>query len=153
MFPVIILIIGDAHGNHKLCGMYNSFYGTSRVNHSCDYPWIRTDDENVECDFMSHQYIKNLCESHEEDELKDISQHNIVNAFDTVSTGSHPAGLNALMPAEILHQMFLGVIEYTLNGLVNLYSKKGLCIFDNYDRLVYPILIHNSDRNVPNLNC
>ena len=33
MLPVIILIVGDAQGNHKLCGMYNSFYGTSRVNH------------------------------------------------------------------------------------------------------------------------
>ena len=33
MFPVIILMVGDAQGNHKLCGMYDSFYGTSRVNH------------------------------------------------------------------------------------------------------------------------
>ena len=84
MFPVIILIIGDVQGNHKLCGMYNSFYGTSRVNHSCDCLWIRTDDENVECDFMSHQYVKNLCDSNNEDELKEISHHNIVNAFNTI---------------------------------------------------------------------
>ena len=76
IFPVNILIIGDAQCSHKLCGMYNSFYGTSRVNHSCDYPWIRTDNENVECDFMSHQDIKNLCESNEEDELKIF--HNII---------------------------------------------------------------------------
>ena len=153
MFPVIILIIGDAQGNHKLCGMYNSFYGTSRVNHSCDCPWIRTDDENVECDFMSHQYVKKLCESNKEDDLKEISQHNIINAFDTVVMGSHAAGLNALMPAEILHQMFWGVIEYALNGFVHLYSKKALSRFDNYARVVYPISIHNSDRTIPNLNC
>ena len=40
MFPIIILIVGDAQCNHKLCGMYNSFHGTSRVNHSCDCPWF-----------------------------------------------------------------------------------------------------------------
>ena len=57
------------------------------------------------------------------------------------------------MPAEILHQMFLGVVEYTLNEFVHLYSKKGLSRFDNYAQVVYPISIHNSDRNIPNLNC
>ena len=95
---------------------------------------------------MSHKYVKNLCESNNEDELKEISQHNIVNAFDTVVVGNHPAGLNALMPAEILHQMFLGVIEYTLKGFVHLYSKKGLSRFYHYARVVCPISIHNSDQ-------
>lgn len=153
MLPVIILIVGDAQGNHKLCGMYNSFYGTSRVNHSCDCPWNRTDDENVQCDFISHQYVKMLCETNDESELKIISQHNIVNAFDKVLIGNHPAGLNALMPAEILHQMFLGVVEYTLQGFLFLYSKKGMARLDNYGRAVYPISIHNSDRSIPNLSC
>ena len=152
MFPVIILIVGDAQGNHKLCGMYNSFYGTSRVNHSCDCPWISTDDENMECNFISHQYIKMLCETNNEDELKSMSQHNIVNAFDNIVIGNHPAGLNALMPAEILHQMFLGVVEYTLSGFLQLYSKKGLCRLDNFARAIYPISIHNSDRSIPNLS-
>mgnify|MGYP000893970427 CR=1 FL=1 len=70
-----------------------------------------------------------------------------------VVMGNHPAGLNALKPAEILHQMFLGVIEYALNGFVHLYSKKALSRFDNYARVVYLISIHNSDRTIPNLNC
>ena len=102
---------------------------------------------------MSHQYVKNLCDSNNEDELKEISHHNIVNAFNTIVLWSHPAGLNVLIPADILHQIFLGVVEYTLNGVVYLYSKKGLSRFDNYDRVVYPISIHNSDRTIPNFNC
>ena len=153
MFPVIILIVGDAQGNHKLCGMYNSFYGTSRVNHSCDCPWNQTDDENIICNFVPHQYIKALSEKNRDDELNALSQHNIINAFDQIVIGNHPAGLNAIMPAEILHQMFLGVVEYTLSGFVNLYSKKGLSRLDKYGRSVYPISIHNSDRNIPNLSC
>ena len=94
-----------------------------------------------------------ICETNNEIELKMISQHNIVNTFDKVVIGNHPVGLNALMPAEILHQMFLGVVEYTLHGFLHLYSKKGMACLDNYGCAVYPISLHNSNRSIPNLSC
>ena len=66
-----------------------------------------------------------LSEKYKDKDLNAISQHNIVNAFDQIVLGNHPAGLNVLIPAEILYHIFLGVAEYTLSGFVNLYSKKG----------------------------
>ena len=94
-----------------------------------------------------------LSQKKNDEALNAISQHNIVNAFDKIILGNHPAGLNALMPAEILHQMFLGVVEYALSGFVNLYSKKGLSRLDQYGRNIYFFSNHNSDRSIPNLSC
>jgi len=116
MKPVIILIVGDAQGNHKLAGMYGKFTEVNRVNHSCNCPWIETDNENFKCKFMKSSVIKHLCEIGDEPTLNSISQHNIRNAFDIIDIGYHPAGVNALMPSEILHQMFLGLIEYALKA-------------------------------------
>ena len=65
---------------------------------------------------MQYGYIKMLSQINKDGDLNAISQHNIVNAFDRIILGNHPTGLNALMPAEILHQMFLGVVEYALSG-------------------------------------
>ena len=72
--------------------MYNSFYGTPRVNHSCDCPWFQTDDENTKCNFMPHGYIKMLPQQNKDEDLNAISQHNIGNAFDRIILGNHPAG-------------------------------------------------------------
>ena len=56
------------------------------------------------------------------------------------------------MPAEILHQMFLGVVEYALGGFVNLYYEKGLSRFNQYGRNIYSLSNHNSDRSIPDLS-
>ena len=102
---------------------------------------------------MPHDCIKMSSQKNKDENLNDISQHNTVNTFDRIILGNHPAGLNTLMPAEILHQMFLGVMEYALSGFVNLYSKKGLSRLDQYRRNIYSLSNHNSDRSIPNLSC
>ena len=43
--PVIILIVGDAQGNHKLTGMYGKSTEVNHENHSCNCPWTETDNE------------------------------------------------------------------------------------------------------------
>ena len=45
MKPVILLIVDDAQGNHKLAGMYGKFTEVNRINHSCNCPWTETDNE------------------------------------------------------------------------------------------------------------
>ena len=103
MFPVITLVVGDAQGNHKLTGMYGKFVGVNRVNHSCDCEWKNTDNPNIKCDFMRASYVKMLCLENNTEELKNISQHQICNAFDSVQLGVYDASINDLMPSEILH--------------------------------------------------
>ena len=152
MIPVIILIIGDAKGNHQLAGMYGKFCDVARVNHSCDCPWLDSDNPNVSCQFMKHSHINQMSVEGNEDELQALSHHNISNAFDTVSLGNHIAGLNAIMPAEILHQLFLGIFNYILEEFFNEFSPMAQSRMDEFGKLLYIHGKHNSDRSIPSFN-
>ena len=149
MKPVILLVIGDAQGNHKLTGMYGKFTEVNRVNHSCDCPWICTDDETYKCNFVKQSHIRKLCRDGDHVHLNLLSQHNIQNAFETIEIGYHPAGINALMPAEILHQMFLGLIEYALKAFFNEFGSMSQKKIDNYGKSMFTRFQHNSDRSIP----
>ena len=149
MKPIILLIVGDAQGNHKLAGMYGKFTEVNRVNHSCNCPWTQTDNETFKCSFMKHSDIKHLCEKGDEHALNLISQHNIQNAFDIIDIGYHPAGINALMPSEILHQMFLGLIEYALKAFFGEFGNISKKKIDNYGKTLFTRFQHNSDRSIP----
>ena len=153
MKPVVILIVGDSQGNHKLSGMYGSFSKGARVNHSCDCPRLKTDDETYECSFMKQSYIRQLCSANNNEELKRISQHNIENAIDNLKIGTHEAGLNALMPSEILHQLFLGLMEYALEEFFGEFTDLGLSRLDKFGKVLYTYSKHNSDRTIPSFMC
>ena len=107
MRPVVILIVGDAQGNHKITGMYSKFFDTERVNHSCNCPWWMTDPPKVQCEFVPQTLIDDYCDRSDISNLQKLSHHNISNAFRTIRLGTHHAGLNAIMTSEILHQLFL----------------------------------------------
>ena len=152
MIPVVILIIGDAQGTHKFCGMYGKFFDTGRVNHSCDCRWIDSDNPNIQCNYMKRSYVKHLVSENKVDDLQSISQHNISNAFDNVTLGKHTAGIHALMPSEILHQLFLGVMQYVLNSFFNEFSALPKSRMDAFGRLLFHYGRHNSDRSIPSFN-
>ena len=152
MIPVVMLIIGDAQGNHKLAGMYGKFFGTSRVNHSCSCRWKDTDNPHIQCTFVKQSTIKTLCEKGLDEELKNISQHNIINAFDSISVGSHEAGINAMMPSEILHQLFLGVFQYVVEEFFQLFPPMALSRIDDVGVILHHFGKHNSDRSLPSFS-
>ena len=152
MIPVIALVVGDAQGNHKLTGMYGKFMGVGRVNHSCDCEWKDTDNPNIKCNFVKASYVKRLCLENNLEELKKLSQHQICNAFDSVQLGVHDAGINALMPSEILHQLFLGIFQYTLTCFFDEYSQKALSRMDDFAKLLFKYGRHNSDRSIPSFH-
>ena len=149
MKPVVLLVVGDAQGNHKLAGMYGKFTEVNRVNHSCNCPWTETDNEKFKCNFIKQSEIKELCINNDTNGLKLLSQHNIKNAFDTIVTGYHLAGINALMPAEILHQMFLGLMEYALKAFFEEFGNMSRSKIDNYGKQMFTRFQHNSDRSIP----
>ena len=152
MKPVIILVVGDCQGNHKLAGMYGSFTNTNRLNHSCNCPKEYTDDPGFQCDFVKQSNIRKLCITKNNHELKKLSQHCIENAFDHVVIGDHEAGINALMPAEILHQFLLGMLEYALEEFFNLFTRTATNRIDAYGLEVFLYFKHNSDRSIPGIN-
>ena len=66
---------------------------------------------------MKYSDIKHLCEKGDEQALNLIPQQNIQNAFDIIDIGYHHAGINTLIPSEILHQIFLKLIGYALKAV------------------------------------
>ena len=149
MRPVVILIVGDAQGNHKITGMYGKFFDTGRVNHSCNCPWWMTDQPNVQCEFVPQTLIDDYCDRSDISNLQKLSHHNISNAFRTIQLGNHHAGLNAIMPSEILHQLFLGILEYIIYEFFNEFTPKGKSHLDEIGSLLYYHGKHQSDRSLP----
>ena len=112
MKPVLIVVVGDAVGNHKLAGMFNNFSNTYRANHSCNCPLIHTDDPEYACRFVNQSDVDILSDMGDITTLNRLSYHRVRNAFCDIDLANHEAGVDAMMPSEILHQMFLGVMEY-----------------------------------------
>ena len=149
MKPILILVVGDAVGNHKLCGMYNNFHNAYRVNHSCDCPLMRTDDPNYICKFVLQKDIDLLNDVNDIETLNQMSYHNIKNAFRKIMKGNHDAGLNAMLPSEILHQLFLGVIEKVLDAFIDNIAPKGRTRMDKFGCMIYSYGRRESDRTIP----
>ena len=149
MKPVLILVVGDAVGNHKLAGMYNNFSNTYRVNHSCDCPLVHTDDPNYVCQFVNQSDINTLCDLDDIKTLNDLSYHKVQNAFRTIQMANHVAGLHAMMPSEILHQLFLGVMENVLNSFIDKYPPSVAVRMDRFGQFMYHYGKRASDRNMP----
>ena len=151
MKPVLLLVIGDAQGNHKLAGMYNNFSNTFRANHSCDCPLHKTDDPDFSCQFVKQSDIDFLCDTGDLATLNKLSHHRIRNAFRDVKLGRHDAGINAMMPSEILHQLFLGVMEYVLDSFLLTYPPKARTRMDKYGSFMYTCFKRVSDRTMPRM--
>ena len=98
---------------------------------------------------MKQSYLQKLCQDENEEELKALSQHNIKNAFDKILIGYHDAGVNALMPSEILHQFFLGLLEYALESFFDTFSETGKACMDGFGIDMFIYLQPNSDRTMP----
>ena len=152
MIPVVVLIVGNAQGNHKLAGMYGKFFDTKRVNHSCSCLWKDTDNPNIRCEFIKQSHINNLCSQGKDEELHLLSQHNIKNAFNMITLAPHVAGINAMMPSEILHQLFLGIFQYVLIEFFEELPPKALSRIDDLGELIHRFGKHNSDRSIPSLS-
>ena len=73
MKRIILLVVGDAQGNHKPAGMYGKFTEVNWINHTCVCPWVQTDCETSKCTFMEHSNIKIVYEKWDNLALNSIS--------------------------------------------------------------------------------
>ena len=151
MKPVLIVVVGDAVGNHKLAGMYNNFSNTYRANHSCSCPLMHTDDPEYSCRFVNQSDIDILSDMGDISTLNKLSYHRVRNAFRDIDLANHEAGINAMMPSEILHQMFLGVIEYVLDSFIATYPPMGRTRMDKFGSFMYHAVKRVSDRTLPKM--
>ena len=151
MKPVLIVVVGDAVGNHKLAGMFNNFSNTYRANHSCNCPLIHTDDPEYACRFVNQSDVDILSDMGDITTLNRLSYHRVRNAFRDIDLANHEAGVNAMMPSEILHQMFLGVMEYVLDSFIISYPPMAQTRMDKFGAFMYQAVKRVSDRTLPKL--
>ena len=83
-----------------------SFGGSFTVNHSYNCTWFDTNNKKIKCQFMTQSYLQKIYEDGNEEELESLLHYNIKNAFDEVLICYYDAGVNALMPFEILYTNF-----------------------------------------------
>ena len=126
--------LGDASGNHKLCGHYVNFgCNILRKQRECNVSHLDSDKVNCNCELnigeksITKVVIKcvnsikakeNVTQSR--DILKSISQNAIIPAHFNLSYGDNSGGIHTATPPGILHVLCEnGLFKYLLRNLYN----------------------------------
>ena len=124
--------LGDASGNHKLCGHYVNFSGNvCRKQRECNVSHLDSDNINFQCEFnIGENNIKdtvikcvNAINSKENitahrDILKSISQNAIIPAHFHFTYGENSGGIHTATPPGVLHVLCEnGLFKYLLRNL------------------------------------
>ena len=104
----------DSDEGEKLCGKYTS--RTRLVKQLCRYCTVSTGDSdrpNAEFIPKTKPMIKALIGNNDLEELKNMSQHPIMNACYALRFGSHSEqSVHGACPMEMLHAILLGIFKY-----------------------------------------
>ena len=133
-------IIGDMVGGDNICSSVASYRSTaSRLCRKCDVRGINAGNPYQECNKIEMGFIRYLVENNHVEELADLDQYPIHNAWFDVCFGGCPYGIfSAACPVEPLHSLEVGIISDCLNilfhekmngskrSILDRYSKKLL---------------------------
>ena len=143
----------DTEEADKLCGKYLSRgANVSQLCRYCTCPNDETDSCVAKYPYKTEPMIKALCEKNNEEKLKELSQHNIVNSHHGILMGLHNRrGVHGGCPIEFLHQLLLGMFKYTKEGFFIQLGKdsaaapelNALCTW------IGKLFARQSDRNLP----
>ena len=144
----IAFIIGDCEGHDKLCGRFGTHHlENAMVCRDCDCSTNDLDDPNVSCSPMLVERIQNL--AGDLDGLKQISHHNIQNAFDGLCFGGDNEGIHGCSPPEMLHLYQQGLYKYALSAFFQLMTNQQKSLFDNLVSEISQVCCRQSDRSFP----
>lgn len=143
-------VVGDAKGNDTLVGRFQNRTKTKLLCRDCDCPTVQADNPNIVCNFLQYNDLK--CLTRNELEMKSFRKLQPYNAFDNISMGSYPYGLNGGTPADPCHQVNKGVCEVLPNVLL----KERLTIemvktLDSHVSYLVTNFSRQSDRSLPEL--
>ncbi len=143
-------VVGDAKGNDTLVARFQNRTKTKFLCRDCDCPTLQADDPNIVCSFLQYKDLK--CLTKDELEKKCFRKVQPYNAFDNISMGSYPYGLNGGTPADPCHQVNKGVCEV----LPNVFLKERLNLemvktLDSHVSFIVTNFSRQSDRSLPEL--
>ena len=143
----------DSDEAEKLCGKYTS--RASNVKQLCRYCTVPTSlSDSVTKTFPLKEtgVIAKLALNNEEEELKNMSQHNISNALCEVRFGMHNnQGVHGACPMEMLHALLLGIFKYVRDCFFQQIGPTSK-LADEVNSLAQQCgqyLSRQSDRNLP----
>ena len=116
----LAFMMGDCKGNDHLAGKYGS-HGqmVKRISRACDCPSEKADNPKYECTFTLQSDVVEILSNPDTKErlnqLKQISQHDLKNAFYKVSFGGDPHNIHGCSPVDaILHALIEGMYRYSM---------------------------------------
>ena len=80
---------------------------------------------------------------------KQISHHNIKNAFDGLCFGGDNEGIHGCSPPEMLHLYQQGLYKYALAAFFQLMTNQQKSLFDNLVSEISLVCSRQSDRSFP----
>ena len=115
--PFVMYVKCDTEEGDLNCGKYS--VRTSKVKHVCRYchcPREQADDPMANFRMKTQTHIEGLVRRQKLDKLRQISQHNIKNAWYQVRFhAANERGIHGACPSEMLHAILLGIFKYIRN--------------------------------------
>ena len=140
----------------KLCGQYRVRNGkVACICRYCICPTRHSDDQHAKYPYKTEAKITRLVEAGNEEALKKISQHGLVNAFHGLRFGfQNKRGIHGACPMELLHTLQLGIFKrvrecfFTQIGDTSILGEEINSLAKLYGRLFN----RQSDRDLPQTN-
>jgi hypothetical protein len=143
----------DGEEADKLCGKYLSRgHQVAQLCRYCECPTDRSDDPFADFPLKTTAKIRRLIQNNNDNELRNLSQHNIENAMYRLRFGCHnKQGIHGACPVEMLHAVLLGIFKYMRDCFFEQLGEKSR-LADHINALSITIghlLTRQSDRDLP----
>lgn len=147
---VVPFIVGDTEGHDRLCGHFTArFQNVAQLCRICECPTHLTDYSKAKFPFRVPSKVN--ARKGDQEELRAISQQNLLNAFDHINFGSHnKRGIFGACCGEILHMIQLGEYKYILEAFFDQVGKDSSACQELKDFLkhISAMLARQSDRDI-----
>jgi hypothetical protein len=147
----VAFVMGDCKGNDNLAGKYASHAkGVRRISRACNCRSQDADQTNFQCEFVTKNQVQQAIADNNLDALKEISQHNVVNAFHKVCFGGDKYNIHGCTPLDVVvHVNQLGMYKYTMKVFFQLLKTTAACTFDNYVKKFYSLPQQRAAHGLP----
>ena len=117
----VLYVIADTEGADKICGRYacHNVGKVQRHCRMCDVDSDNLDNPTYICTYLKFSDMHQIALHGTQDERKQYSQHDIVNAFHAVNFGGQKNGLLSATPPDILHVVRKGIVEWSVKSVLD----------------------------------
>jgi hypothetical protein len=147
----VSMVKGDTEEADALCGKCKP--RTRNIKHlcrQCHVPMLEADNHTARYPPKTQSHIQKLIKKRKLDQLQQISQHYIKNAWYKLRFADE-RGIHGACPSEMLHQLQLGIFKYTREMFFTYIGKDAIIAQDinGLAKILGKLLSHQSERSLP----